>query len=131
MSANHLKQLTLTIPPKPKKIDGLDFCLEQWQCLMHLNDRDLKIKSASTLRGDGDGYGNPDVLWDFNHEIADAVDAAVGELKHSHRWAIRITCGLASVWAFPQLDLISTAQAARAELERKLRKNCVAWVAFA
>ncbi|MCE3605837.1 hypothetical protein LXA47_19840 [Massilia sp. P8910] len=108
------------------KPDGLDLCLSCWKEWMSRDDTDLGVKSQSTLRGDGDGYGTADTSQARrDNEIAEATDAMVRSLKSSHQWAIRRKCGITrgNVWNFPRLDYLNEVQDACAELEKKLRAN--------
>ncbi|MFZ3286565.1 MAG: hypothetical protein WA191_06915 [Telluria sp.] len=113
--------------------DGLDLCLDCWKAWMGRDDTDLGIKSQTTLRAEGDGYGDQDTSqMRRDNEIALATDAMVRSLCRSHQWAIRRKCGVArgNVWNFPQLDYIVEAQDASEELEKKLRVNVVTRLLF-
>jgi hypothetical protein len=87
-------------------------------------DTDLGHQGLKSLRGDGDGYGNDDTSQSRrDNEIAEATDAMIGSLRACDRWAIYRICSVSTVWNFPLLDFVETAQGAKAALEAKLRKN--------
>lgn len=115
------------------KPDGLDICLGCWKSWMRRDDTDLGIKSQSTLRAEGDGYGDADTSqMRRDNEIAEATDAMVRSLQVSHQWAIRIKSGVAAhkVWRFPQLNYVVEAQDACVDLEKKLRTNVATRMVF-
>jgi hypothetical protein len=106
------------------KTGGVTVCLECWSRWMGASDRDLGIQSIKSLAGDGDGYGNVDTgQARRDNEIAEATDAMINSLRQQHRWAIFRRCGLSTVWNFPQLDYVVTAQQAEIELVEKLKRN--------
>ena len=115
------------------KPSGLDVCLDCWKSWMHRSDTDLGIKAQSTLRGEGDGYGNDDTgQARRDNEIAEATNAMILSLQRSHQWAIRRKCGVTrgNVWAFPQLDYVAEAADACDVLESKLKKNIATRLLF-
>jgi len=106
------------------KPDGLDLCLQLWKAWMGKADTDLGHQGQKSLRGDGDGYGNVDTSQSRrDNEIAEATDAMINSLRACDRWAIYRACSLSTIWNFPMLDYVETAQSAKAALEMKLRKN--------
>ncbi len=112
-------------------LDGLDLCLQCWSEWMRRSDTDLGIKAQSTLRADSDGYGNDDTSqMRRDNEISEATDAMIRSLKASHQWAIRRKCGVATAWRFPQLDFMTEALDACADLENKLRNNVATRMVF-
>jgi len=103
------------------KPDRTALCLDLWRWWMGLNDADL---GGKTSRADGDGKGNDDtqqIRRDI--EIAEATDAVLCGLTMRHRWAILRTCGLATVWRYPNEDLATVFSEAVAVLEPKLKKK--------
>lgn len=104
--------------------EGLDHCLELWKAWMGKVDTDLGHQGQKSLHGDGDGYGSPDTSQARrDNEIAEATDAMINSLKACDRWAIYCLCSVTTVWRFPLLDFMATAERARLALEEKLRKN--------
>jgi hypothetical protein len=104
--------------------DGLDLCLELWKTWMGKVDTDLGHQGQKSLRGDGDGYGNEDTAQQRrDNEIAQATDAMINSLRACDRWAIYRMCSISTVWKFPLLNYLETAQGAKDALEAKLRKN--------
>jgi hypothetical protein len=115
------------------EVTGTDECLGCWKEWMGRNDTDLGVKSQSTLKGDGDGYGSADSSQARrDNEIAEATDAMIRSLQRSHQWAIRIQMGVAGmkVWTFPNLDYIAEAQHARNALEKLLKNNIATRLLF-
>lgn len=115
---------------------GTDECLACWKEWMGRNDTDLGVKSQSTLKSDGDGYGGEDTSqMRRDNEIAEATDAMIRSLQRSHQWAIRIQMGMASlsnpnVWKFPGLNYVAEAQLARNALEKLLKNNIATRLLF-
>jgi hypothetical protein len=112
--------------PAFMKPDGLDLCLGCWKDWMRRSDTDLGIKSQSTLRAEGDGYGGEDTSqMRRDNEIAEATDAMIRSMRRSYQWAIRRKCSVVrhDVWNFPNLDYMTEAADACEELEKKLRNN--------
>jgi hypothetical protein len=110
--------------------DPLDICLEYWRAWMGRNNQDLGTQRQK-LRTDDD---ERDVEKDSESvaaaaeerredEIAEGTDAAINDLRACDRWAIYKMCGLSSVWKFPLLDFMQTAQGAKMQIEQKLREN--------
>ncbi len=115
------------------KPDGLDACLECWKMWMSGDgDRDLGAKTMGGLVGNSDGYGlDPDEEQQArDNRIGAATDAMIDSLKRIHIWAIYKSCGVGSVWQFPNADLVIVAEDARTELEAKLRKNVCTGILF-
>jgi hypothetical protein len=104
--------------------DGLDLCLELWKVWMSRADIDLGCKGQRSLRGEGDGYGDDDAQTQRrDNEIAAATDAMINSLRACDRWAIYRMCSITTVWNFPLLNYLETAQGAKAALEKKLKEN--------
>lgn len=110
------------------KPDGTALCLDLWRWWMGLNDRDMGSK---TSRAEGDGTGNDDtqqIRRDI--EVAEATDAMINGLTMRHRWAILRTCGLSTVWRYPNESLANVFEEATAALAPKLKKNVATRLLF-
>lgn len=116
-------------PPEP-----LDLCLETWKHWMCRNDGDLgtqrqKLPAINDEDEDEDERQKDSeslaaaAAQRRDNEIAEATDAAIQGLRACERWAISKMMGLSSVWNFPLLDFMETAQGAKTKLEKVLREN--------
>jgi len=54
----------------------------------------------------------------------------INSLTRIHVWAIHRSCSISSVWRFPSADLVEVAAEAKAELEKKLRRNGATSILF-
>jgi hypothetical protein len=114
------------------KQDPVDYCLELWKSWMHCTDRDLGAKTMRGLSGDGDGHGVDlhEAQRASDMRMAQATDAMINSLSRIHSWAIYRACSMATLWRFPNAVLQDVVIEARAELEKKLRKNICTAVLF-
>lgn len=116
-----------------RKPDGLEICLDCWTSWLCSDpDRDLGVKTMRLPTGDADGYGR--TTHEAQHEremqIGAATDAMIESLSFLHRWAIYKLNGVASVWGFPNADLLIVGPAAQAALIDKLRRNVATSILF-
>lgn len=125
-------------PPAPdrnlvRSHDPVDLCLELWKEWMRQGDRDLSTQTMRGLAGDGDGYGSEDVYEAQRRNdmrIGEATNAQIESMSRIHYWAIYRACSIATAWKFPHADFMQVMVEARAELEKKLRKNICTAVLF-
>lgn len=113
--------------------DPLDVCLDCWRAWMAGDgDRDLGAKTMRMLSGEADGYGidSGEAQQQRNNEIGAATDAMIDSLSRYHQWAIYEMCGIATLWNYPNADLLVVGPAAREALTEKLRKNCGTRILF-
>ena len=109
--------------PAFNKPDPYALLMACWVDYMRTDDRDL---SAGGMKLASDA--EPDVNVHDEQRAADlkmgeAVNAMVDSLSQLHRWAICKSQGISRGWRFPNADYSTTLQAARDELEEKLRKH--------
>jgi hypothetical protein len=108
-----------------KRPDGLDLCLACWKDWMTGDqDNDLGVKTMRGLTGEDEG--GPDIY--EAQQIADqrigaATDAMINSLSRIHVWAIYRACSIATVWKFPNADLLTVAAEAKEQLTEKLKRN--------
>jgi hypothetical protein len=118
------------------KPDGFDICMACWQDYMRLKERDHGVSRVHLVGGaedpervvcESDPYAEQrkDDL-----KVGKAANAAVNSLSRLHYWAIYKAYGMGQVWIFPNADFLETLEAAKAELEQKLRRNAVTAVKF-
>lgn len=128
----------IAVAPKLSE-EPVALCLDLWKTWMQGDpDRNMGVGTMRGLMGDGDGRGMDagEAQQLRDNRIAAATDAEIGGLSRIHRWAINTSCsittmkGLDRVLRFPNADLFDTAEEARAELEKKLRKNVCTSVLF-
>lgn len=107
------------------KADGLDTCLACWKGWMASDpDRDLGMKTMAGLVGEGaDQQDIYEAQQAADNKIGAATDAMINSLERIHKWAIYRSCSIASVWQFPNADVLKVASEAREELAAKLKKN--------
>lgn len=110
------------------KPDGLELCLSCWKEWMANDpDRDLGMKTMRGLVSDADEDSKGPDLYEAqqaaDHRIGAATDAMINSLSRIHVWAIYRSCSIASVWRFPNADLLSIAAEAKELLTEKLRRN--------
>jgi len=124
-SAPTLRRVRREEVAKPvfKRPDPYALLMACWVDYMRTDDRDL---SAGGMKLAGDA--EPDVNVHDEQRTADlkmgeAVNAMVDSLSQLHRWAICKSQGISRAWRFPNADYSATLQAARDELEEKLRKH--------
>ena len=110
--------------------DPLDVCLECWRAWIGRNNQDLGTQRQKLRTDDDDkdaGNDSESVAAAAEErresEIAEATDAAINDLRACDRWAIYKLCGVSTVWKFPLLDFMQTAQSAKMQIEQKLREN--------
>jgi len=114
------------------KPDGLDLCLECWKEWMAGDpDRDLGMKTMRGLAGGAeegeDGAAARQDVYEAqqaaDYRIGAATDAMINSLSRIHVWAIYRSCSIASVWRFPNADMLTAAAEAKGQLTEKLKKN--------
>lgn len=113
--------------------DPVDLCLSLWKDWMQQGDRDLGTQTMRGLAGDGDGYGSEDIYEAQRRtdmRIGEATNAQIESMSRIHYWAIYRGCSIATAWNFPNANFIEVMAEARAELEKKLRKNICTAVLF-
>ncbi len=111
------------VKPAFNKPDPYALLMACWVDYMRTNDRDLGaggMKLASDAEPDIDVHAAQRAA---DLKIGEAVGAMVDSLPMLHRWAISKSHSIATVWRFPNADYAGTLQAARDELEEKLRKH--------
>lgn len=106
--------------------DPLDYCLAVWkEWMASTGQRNLGARIMGGLVGEADGHGHD--LHEAQHshdmQIAAATDAMIDSLERMHVWAIYSSCSIATAWRYPNADLVTTAEEARAALTVKLKKN--------
>jgi hypothetical protein len=105
--------------------DGLELCLACWKDWMTGDqDNDLGVKTMRGLTGEGEG--GPDIY--EAQQVADqrigaATDAMINGLSRIHVWAIYRSCSIATVWKFPNADLLAIVAEAKEQLAEKLKQN--------
>lgn len=114
------------VPPTTfVKADGLEMCLTCWKEWMARDpDRDLGMKTMGGLVGEG--AAGPDIYeaQQFaDDRIGAATDAMISSLSRLHVWAIYRSCSIASVWRFPNADILDTMADAKKTLTEKLKQN--------
>jgi hypothetical protein len=114
------------------KADGLDTCLACWKAWMTGDqDKDLGMKTMRGLSGEeGHALDIYEAQQDADNRIGAATDAMINSLSRIHMWAIYRACSMASVWRFPNADLVAIAVEAKSELEMKLKLNSATSVLF-
>jgi len=116
---------------KEVRISGLKICLDIWSNNQLYNDRDLGAKTMNLLRGEGDGYGDPEALdAKEDNRIAAATDTMIHELPTCQWWAIKKSRGISTAWRFTNIDYEKTLIVALEQLELKLRKHPDTWNLF-
>jgi hypothetical protein len=107
------------------KADGLEVCLACWKTWMTRDpDRDLGMKTMSGLVGDDES--GPDIYeaqQAADDRIGAATDAMINSLSRMHVWAIHRSCSIASMWRFPNVDILTVAAEAKDLLTEKLKRN--------
>lgn len=127
-------------PIVERRTDALDRGLELWTLSMLHDDKDLStqmMKLPHGSREDGD-YESDVSSGDSaqqreNNEIAAAMHSLIYSLPREQKWAIFRKQGISTVWAFPDIDYMSTAIKACVALEKKMRGNIATsrlWVNF-
>jgi hypothetical protein len=105
--------------------DGLELCLACWKDWMTGDqDNDLGVKTMRGLAGEGES--GPDIYEAqqvADQRIAEATDAMINSLSRIHVWAIYRSCSIATVWKFPNADLLAVAAEAKEQLTEKLKRN--------
>lgn len=94
-------------------------------------NRDLGIKTKVGLVGKGE-YG-PDIYGAqqaADNRIGAATDAVINSLTRMHVWAIYQSCNIASVWQFPNADILEIAAEPKNQLTDKLKRNLCTSVLF-
>jgi hypothetical protein len=114
------------------KPDGLELCLECWKDWMAGDpDRDLGVKTMRGLVGGAEegeeGTAARQDVYEAqqaaDYRIGAATDAMINSLSRIHIWAIYRSCSIASVWRFPNADLLAVAAEAKEQLTEKLKRN--------
>ncbi|PRC93076.1 hypothetical protein [Solimicrobium silvestre] len=124
-----MNRVARVIPVNYIEESPLDLCLRLWAKSKQVDDKDLGIQKRFSLKSDYDGYGSNDTYQSDSsqsrrdNEIADATEAMIMSLTGCHRWAIQRSMNVCRVWNYPQLNYLNELEAARAELEKKLRNN--------
>jgi hypothetical protein len=108
-----------------KRPDGLDLCLACWKDWMTGDqDNDLGVKTMRGLTGEGeDGPDIYEAQQVADQRIGAATDAMINSLSRIHVWAIYRACSIATVWKFPNADLLTVAAEAKEQLTEKLKRN--------
>jgi hypothetical protein len=110
------------------KPDGLELCLDCWKTWMARDpDRDLGIKTMTGLAGEESEDRTPPDIYEAQQanddRIGAATDAMINSLSRIQIAAIYRACSIASVWRYPNADLLAIAAEAKDELTIKLKKN--------
>lgn len=118
-------------PVRERRTDVLERALDLWTDWMNRSDRDLGTQMLKLPYGgsreDAD-YGSDTSTGDSaqqreDNKIAEAMHAMIYSLPRGQKWSIFRKQGISTTWNFPEIDFVSTAVAACAELERKMRIN--------
>lgn len=103
--------------------EPLDVCLDIW--LEWQRSRDINLgwhrRAAGLLSGAA--ADSEDLYANMDNDAAQAVEAMMSSLPRHLDWAIRKQCGVTTVWRFSQLDFSIELVEARAQLQKKLKKN--------
>jgi hypothetical protein len=113
------------VKPAFSKPDGLELCLACWKDWMTCDqDNDMGMKTMKGLSSDDTtGLDRHEAQQAADQRIGAATDAMVNSLDRIHVWAIYRACSLASVWKFPNADLLDTIAEAKEQLTEKLKRN--------
>lgn len=114
------------------KSDGLDTCLACWKVWMASDpDRDLGMKTMSGMVGEASDHQDIyEAQQAADNRIAIATDAMINSLDRLHKWAIYRSCSIASVWQFPNANLLQASSEAKDVLSAKLKVNTCTSVLF-
>lgn len=113
------------IPVNETKFTPLDRCLSEWSRYQRRDDARGGYRCRDSIL-ESDGAADFEQLVDrVDNDVAMAVDAMVNSLTTHHAWAIKLKCGIATVWRFAQLEYDKTRVAAEDELTKKLKRNSV------
>lgn len=108
------------------KPDGLEICLACWKDWMTGDqDRDLGVKTMPGMSGE-EGIGEVDLheaQQEADNRIGAATDAMINSLPRIQISAIYRSCGIATMWQFPNADILTVAAEAKEELSKKLKNN--------
>lgn len=112
-----------TVQPAFDKPEPYAILMACWVDYMRVDDRDLGsrgMKLVSDAEVDRDVHAEQHLA---NLKIGEAVNAMVDSLTIQHRWAIYRSQGISTAWRFQNANYAEVLEAARNDLEQKLRKN--------
>lgn len=123
----NMNQIRRAPPPKvlPRtRVDPTSYCLDCWKTWMATTSYAGR-QTMRGLTGNTDGHGTDLYEAQLRHdnEIAAATDAMIESLPRLYVWAIYVSCGVSTVWRYPNASLFEVHREALELLEKKLRAN--------
>jgi len=109
--------------PAFNKPDPYVLLMACWVDYMRADDRDLGaggMKLASDVEPDRNVHDSQRAA---DLKTGEAVSVMIDSLSALHRWAICKSQRISKGWRFPNADYSATLEAARSELEEKLKKH--------